>query len=653
MVIDNSLVQKSRQHYWFYLFSFLVSVSVFTYLLSTVSINEVVVLLKGLTTRWVFLFLFLSFSMSFFRTWRYRILLQVSGYQPDVAALFLITLVRNFFSDLLPARLGTLIYIYLVQNRLRVPFGPAASSFTFSFIFDKLSLAFLIVLAVLIGSSEFISPVVVAGGGVLLAALSITVLLILPEILLLAAKLLLAMPLFSENSRKKICNFLDDARDNIVLAQQRGIYWQVFSLSLGVRVCKYLSLYVLLLALVIPLGYTSQYFGLSKVFLGLCSAELAASLPISGIAGFGAYEGAWALVFQLLGYSEHIAVLTSISHHLLTQVYGYSLGAAAILALLFPVFKKTMIKEQFVTQQQGLVFWGKLVMITSFVLLFSYLLLPDKNILLNDPVSRASMNNNQSVAQENRNVIEKPSGRIVYQRNDGIYILDLKTNEGKRLVSFGSYPRWSPDGRYIAFVHNNNIMMTDVTGLENKILATAQRARAVCFAPDGKAVFYTDGKKLQRVELQSKKITTILKDDELREIDISNNGKMMTATVRTPLGLRVRVFDLVSGAVQTVARGCSASLSPDSTLVTVNGQSHDKLYLFKLETLEKSGYVSSPYGMKFDNQYWSNDAQWIVSTSEGNHRDIYIHHVPSDSSFQLTETGDSDRADLFVSPSMP
>ena len=141
------------------------------------------------------------------------------------------------------------------------------------------------------------------------------------------AKMCLSVSMLSQKLRQRLHDALVDTGRNMMLAREQGIYWRIFALSLGVRCCKYLSLYVLLLALVLPLGFTVQSFPLPKVFLGLCSAELAASLPISGIAGFGVYEGAWTLVFRLLGYSERIAVLTSISHHLLTQVYGYSLGA--------------------------------------------------------------------------------------------------------------------------------------------------------------------------------------------------------------------------------------------------------------------------------------------------------------------------------------
>jgi hypothetical protein len=81
---------------------------------------------------------------------------------------------------------------------------------------------------------------------------------------------------------------------------------------------------------------------------------LAASLPVSGIGAFGAYEGAWAAAFELLGFPGHLAKLTAVSHHLFTQVYGYSLGALAFLLLLLPVFRPAAIVPTGVGEREPL-----------------------------------------------------------------------------------------------------------------------------------------------------------------------------------------------------------------------------------------------------------------------------------------------------------
>lgn len=421
---------SSKRHIWFFLFSLLVSAGIFYYLFKTVSLQDIVNIIQGVTFRWILLFLLLSFSMSIFRTWRYMIVLNASGYEPDPVALYLITLVRNFFSDLLPARLGTLIYIYLVQSRLGIQFSAAASSFAFAFIFDLLSLSFLIILAVLIESSNLVSPFVVIGCSMLIAIISALVLLILPHILQSAGRMCRSLPLVAEKYRVRMQSVMDETRKDILTAKEQGIYWRIFSLSLGVRFFKYMSLYVLLLALVLPMGFETTAFPLPRVFLGLCSAELAASLPISGIAGFGAYEGAWALVFQLLGYSQHIASLTSISHHLLTQVYGYSLGGLALLVLLLPVFNKTAHAAEKACCPAR-IFWPKFFIISALLLTFAFALYPQKVASQDNSTNVGSMQKGASAKPPN---MENLKGKIVFQRPTGIYSKNINGKQIKRIV---------------------------------------------------------------------------------------------------------------------------------------------------------------------------------------------------------------------------
>ena len=654
MAIERLSSMITRQNILYFLFSALVTAGIFTYLFTKVSLAEVIDLLRGISFRWVVLFLLLSFSMSLFRAWRSQLVLGASGYHPNSIALFLIILVRNFFSDLLPARLGTLIYIYLVQTRLGIAFGPAASSFAYDFVFDMVSLALLIILAVMMQTSTLIPSATVISGGVVLGVISMGILLVLPALLRFMARMCLSVPLLSQRLRQRLHDALVDTGQNMMLAREQGIYWRIFALSLGVRCCKYLSLYVLLLALVLPLGFTIGGFPLPKVFLGLCSAELAASLPISGIAGFGVYEGAWTLVFQLLGYSERIAALTSISHHLLTQVYGYSLGALALLVLLLPVFKRETKAEAPGKKVVGRMFWLQFAGVVTVILSGFLFLFPGQGEGV-QPAPREPEKSIVSPEQAGQGDEGKVRGKIVYQRPDGIYLLDLRDKTPKRVVPYGTYPRWSPDGGRFVFVHGNDIMLADAEGREVRKIAVAERARAVCFAPDGKSVLFSDGRFLKKVEVATGLVTTLLQNNEFREFDLAPDGTRLAATVRTLLGTKVLAFDLAGGRKErTVAsNGCSASLSPDGQLITVNGASHKKLDLYDWQTLRPAGAVSAPAGFKFDNQYWSNHPEWLVSTSEGSRQDIYLHHIPSNTASRVTSSGNCDRADLFVTEFIP
>ncbi|WP_419176051.1 lysylphosphatidylglycerol synthase domain-containing protein [Desulfosediminicola sp.] len=633
------------RRFQFIVFSCVVSAGIFFYLFTRVSLDEVLSAVGNLDPAWLAYFLLFSLLMSIFRTWRYHLLLATSGFQVKKIPLFLVTLVRNFFSDLLPARLGTLIYVYLIRTRLNVPLAPAVSSFAYAFIFDILALAVMLVPAVLLigGITQSGKIVLVAGG--ILGIICIVIVYCMPGLSLWSAYAIERLTFLPPSWRSWLTSELRSLRDHFLKVREQGLYWHILALSLCVRLCKYLGLYVLLLGLVLPLGYTVGNFPFPKVFLGLCSAELAASLPISGIAGFGAYEGAWAMVFQMLGYSEKLAVLTSISHHLITQIYGYSLGGLALLVLVLPFFREdgdmTIVSGRSSAAVAGQLFWFKFVASVAAAVLICLFLLPGGAKTVRqaraEPVPGEAATSSLLIA-----------GKVVYQRADGIYMTEINAGITEKLVSGGTYPRWSPDGEQVAYVSGNDIMLFDQNDKKSRKLVTAGEARAVCFREDGKAVLFTDGKSVREVEIATGTTRTLIKGNRFFEIDIAAGGRQLTVTEKSLTGYRVRIYDLKSSEAANVARGCSASFSPNGKLVTVNGGDHTFVQLYGVEDLQERGRIPSPQGQRFDNHFWSNHRDWLVSTVEGKATNIYIHHVPTGNSRKVTDFGDCDRADLFI-----
>jgi len=320
--------------------SLLLTAGVLAYLFQHVTLREVFDLIAGAAPAGILAFVVLSLLTSLFRMWRYRLLLGLSGYAPGALPMFLVVLVRNLFSDLLPARLGSLIYVYIITARLGVPLGPATSSFALAFLFDILALAPLILLAVLFaGQHDFLSPLPLLSAALLLGAVTCSLIYFLPCFFEKGPAVIQKIKFLPERFRSLLGQALAAARDDVIKVRQAGIYTKVLVLSVIVRFGKYASLYAFLYALLSPRGFALADLQPARIFLGLCASELAASLPISGIAGFGAYQGAWTLTFTLLGFPIEIARITSLSHHLFTQVYGYSLGLLALLILLLPVFK--------------------------------------------------------------------------------------------------------------------------------------------------------------------------------------------------------------------------------------------------------------------------------------------------------------------------
>jgi len=356
--------EKRKRKRFYFLGSVVVTALVFYVIFSFVSVSQVVAMLRGADARGVMTFMALSFLMSYCRAWRYQILLRVSGFSPHIIIVFLVVLVGNFFSDLLPARLGTLVYVFIITTRLGVPFGASVSSFAVAFLYDLLSLAPLLLIIVIgLGGGSDLPLHLLLVIGVLIAACATLMLRYLPAIFHWGALHLKKLHLGSETKREKFSQMLESASSEIAQTLRSGVGTRLFLLSFVIRVIKYGCQYMFLLALLKPLGYQFENLSVAKVYLGICAAETAASVPFAGIAGFGVFEGTWVVVFKLLGFPTEIAATTSVAVHLFVQVWGYMLGAIALGILLLPIFKTEVPRAwKDRAQESNLVFYAKLLL---------------------------------------------------------------------------------------------------------------------------------------------------------------------------------------------------------------------------------------------------------------------------------------------------
>ena len=164
---------KSKKNIVYFIISLLICAAVLVYLFSEISPGQVWALITNANGNALLIFLFLSLTMSFFRTWRYKVLLNFSGQQPNPFALYLVVLIRNFCSDLLPARTGSLIYILLLKKRLGISLDQATSSFSLALAFDICSVAPLVLLAtIFLGEDAGISNFIIVSAAFVFLAVS-------------------------------------------------------------------------------------------------------------------------------------------------------------------------------------------------------------------------------------------------------------------------------------------------------------------------------------------------------------------------------------------------------------------------------------------------------------------------------------------------
>jgi len=279
------------------------------------------------------------------RTFRYQLLLKSahSSVLPTFSNLLLVTGVRNMLVDFLPARTGSLSYIVLLNRAFKVDLSPCLSSFAYAFLFDLMAMAPLLGLAILVESqlSHKSYP--------WLWVIALLIMLVALILILSLGPLIKLLAKWSGQTSghwgkhpwlEKMDQQIQNIGYSFLTIREKGIFWPTVGLSLMIRGLKYLSLYLLLWTVLQALYGAGYYLPFWMVLLGLIGSEAAAGLPVSGIAGFGFYEGVLGSILSTQGIPSSQAVLVSFAMHLLTQVVDYSLGSGALLYIVFRVLKK-------------------------------------------------------------------------------------------------------------------------------------------------------------------------------------------------------------------------------------------------------------------------------------------------------------------------
>ena len=324
-----------------WLISLAVTAGLYWWLLAQVDMREVVQTARSMSPRYLGAFVILLVAGVGARAVRFWLLL---GRAAPLQLLTPIVMVRNLFVDLLPARIGELSYVYLLSTRAGLPAAHGLASLFLSVLFDLVALApLLLVAAMAVGSAGTLPLPILGAAAILLGGIAYgTMRVAAPVGEWIASWLPAAGPAVAPTGpesihatwRARTADLMGKTVTALREVERRRIFGRVMLVSLVVRLCKFGSYYFLVLASMEPLGYSVGDVGFFRVFLGIVSAELAAALPVHGIAGFGTFEAAWALSFSQLGFSVEDATTTGILTHFVSQLVEYSLGGLALLYIL-------------------------------------------------------------------------------------------------------------------------------------------------------------------------------------------------------------------------------------------------------------------------------------------------------------------------------
>lgn len=342
-------MSQKKKRTLYILLSLAVTVSLIGLLLSRIKIQDLIETLRSISFSFLGLFMAIALLASVLRSWRYQMLLKPQSIK--FGDIFCVTLIRNVFVDLLPARIGSLSYVYLMNRRLSYTFETSASTFLMSVLYDFLTLSPFLAASILIvglGRTSVSSLAMLVSALVFLLAFGL-LFMKLPEfikfLILLYKKVLTRLGLTGRPWARISLVKIELTIESLRSIQKRGGYGPIFAVSMAIRLAKYMSLYFLLAALLRGHGFSLQNLNFFKTILGITGAELTSVLPIKGLGGFGTWESAWALTFQLMKFDSKIAIISGIGVHLITNIFEYILGVLAILLLAFPILRAGKTKE--------------------------------------------------------------------------------------------------------------------------------------------------------------------------------------------------------------------------------------------------------------------------------------------------------------------
>jgi uncharacterized membrane protein YbhN (UPF0104 family) len=313
------------------------------YLLNQVNFSDVKNAFLNMYIPYLVIGLVIMFIGNIARAYQKKIL--IGSPRISMVDLFLVTLVRNAFNMVLPARTGELSYVYVLNRKFKFPVEIGFSTLILILIFDLVIVFSLIVVSIIIVG---INKYAISSTTIILVAAGLLVILMV-ALFYLSKIIGLLLRFFNfilskyRIGRNKVIQYiykkLVDINTNIEIIQKRKIYWKVYLSALVIRVLKFTSYYFIIHAILKPEGFGFKDISFWVIFLGTVVAEISAVLPTHALAGFGTYEGAFALAFVILGFSKQISIIVGFNYHLIILLFSVILGLIAVIILSLPFYK--------------------------------------------------------------------------------------------------------------------------------------------------------------------------------------------------------------------------------------------------------------------------------------------------------------------------
>ncbi len=645
--------------------------------------------LRRLAWPLVGVYLLAQLLQAWLRAARYRLLLLGSGdaQVPAPRHLYLVTLTRNMFVDLLPARAGELSYVAMLNRGYRVPAAACVSSLTVSMLFDFVALLLVLVLA-LSGLARRAAP--------LAAAVLLVVLVgvgwwgLFRGIAFFARQARrLAPALCARRPAAAVLGFLDRLAAAITAVRRSGRLPAVLGLSAAVRAAKYGGLYFLFLGVTRALWPELAGASPWAVMVTLIAAEGGASLPVPAFMSFGTYEAGGLAALSALGFPPEDSAVALIAMHVVSQAVDYSLGGLALVLFTLTTGRRAPrppgprpSRGRFV----AVAALAAAVVASAAALGWEWRRV--RRLGAWRPPARGAPVADPRGARRAEDATGGIAGFLVWssnrEGNHEILRMDFPGGAVRRLTDHphaDTFPRVSPDGRRVVFcrsqlewVSQRDPLPWDVYALDLESGAERLLARdgnTPTWSEDGGTVYFQrNGGRFVAHETATGTETVLFESGrdpvpagvQLQTPDFDARSGRLAVTWR---GARRAGMVLgTDGTARRIGGGCQWAWSPARDYLAGighGGRRQNAVYRADPETLVSRPWLDLPE--PYSHEYFprvSNDGRWLAlgAAAEGHEHDtadyeIFLWRIgtPADEAVRVTfHTGNDNWPDLWVAP---
>ena len=633
---------------------------------------------RNLSPGWLLVALAGTLVQAAVRAVRYGILLRAGGEPmlPPPGHLLLVTMTRNMFMDLLPARLGELSYVALLNRGFQLRLEPCLSSLSLSVLFDFAALLILVAGLAIAQVAGGQAVGWMAGAALVLALILAVGLLALFRGMAWSAALVERLPAWRLLARLDgLLRRLDAA---FTLTRRAGVLGRVLAWSLLVRVSKYGGFFALFRAVTERNFPSFAAAAPAQVIGALLSAEGASSVPVPSFMSFGAYEAGGAAAWTALGFPAAQAALCMLVIHVVSQVVDYGLGGGALLLLLL---RRSTARPSRVGRGGLLAAVAALAVAAGGFTGWQVRALRKQGLTKAPPPGVAV----QPADVEPAEML--PSGRIIWSSNrSGNHDLWQMTLPDRRVSPVTTHPhaeyhpRISPDGGRVVFARAQrpwvsqrneldwDVVVRDLASGAEQVVATQATAPSwsgpdtVVFQAGGGAVVEQPLRDGTPRRLAAAGVGGVPGGVRMQTPSYVAGASAVAATFRGA-GRGTFLCDL-TGSVQRVGEGCQLGWSPDGRrLLMVDQGGRMKNAIFSVDPATRARAVFFDAEEPWSHEYFprlSGDGAWLVygACAEGHEHDgadyeIFIWRVgtPAGRALRLTwHTGNDAWPDIWLAP---